>query len=150
MDIYITTTDVHSDGDYRLLIADADCKLKVYKGTSLAQEINLLDVPCAMAVFYSQASAKAIATPLVAVASGSYVYIYKKLRPHYKFQLPKRDVTPTEKELWDKIKVLPTVEAKHCAELCNQLTAAQSRKVALSPRSTGFALLIRAFFFVTL
>lgn len=70
--------DVHADGEYKLLVADSDRKLKVYKGnapitsiachhvmswllhritgTSIVSEHALLDQPSALATFYSDLS----------------------------------------------------------------------------------------------
>lgn len=38
--------------------------------------------------------------PAIAVASGSHIYIYKNLKPYFKFTLPSLDVHHVEKELW--------------------------------------------------
>ena len=38
--------------------------------------------------------------PAIAVASGTQIYIYKNLKPYFKFQLPSLEVHPVEKELW--------------------------------------------------
>jgi Bardet-Biedl syndrome 1 protein len=38
--------------------------------------------------------------PAVAVASGSHIYIYKNMRPYFKFTLPTLEIHTTEKELW--------------------------------------------------
>ncbi len=40
--------------------------------------------------------------PAVAVASGSHIYIYKNMRPYFKFTLPTLDILPQEKDLWDR------------------------------------------------
>jgi len=37
---------------------------------------------------------------VVAVASGSLIYIFKNLRPYFKFNLPTLEVNQKEKELW--------------------------------------------------
>ena len=38
--------------------------------------------------------------PAIAVASASHIYIYKNLRPYFKFTLPTLDILPAEKEIW--------------------------------------------------
>ncbi len=38
----------------------------------------------------------------MAVASGSHIYIYKNMRPYFKFTLPTLDILPQEKDLWDR------------------------------------------------
>ena len=40
----------------------------------------------------------------VAVASGSYIYIYKNLRPYFKFTLPTLEVNPVEYDAWNQVR----------------------------------------------
>lgn len=61
-------------------------------------EHALLDTPSALATFYSDLNKPQ--TPAVAVASGPYIFIYRNLRPYYKFTLPQVDVDPLEQEVW--------------------------------------------------
>lgn len=93
-------SDINDDGECRLLVANADRTLKVYKGTTVVSEHALLDVPSAMATFYPDASKPRI--PSVAVAAGSHIYIYRNMRPFYKFTTPPRYVHPVETEIWTK------------------------------------------------
>ena len=58
-------------------------------------EHALLDFPSSLATFYSDQNKPQ--TPCVAVAAGPYVFIYRNLRPYYKFTLPPVDVEPVEK-----------------------------------------------------
>jgi len=46
--------DLDCDGDSKLCICDLEKKLKVYKGTTLAVEYGLLDVPVAMSIIYTE------------------------------------------------------------------------------------------------
>ena len=39
--------------------------------------------------------------PAIAVASGTQIFIYKNMKPYFKFQLPSLQVHPVEKELWE-------------------------------------------------
>ena len=61
-------------------------KLKVYRGTEMTFETPLLNMPTAVSTFYMDNTEPR--TPAVAVASGSFIYIYKNLRPYFKFTLP--------------------------------------------------------------
>ncbi len=36
------------------------------------------------------------------MASGSHIYIYKNMRPYFKFTLPTLDLNPQEKDLWSR------------------------------------------------
>lgn len=38
--------------------------------------------------------------PAIAVASGTQIYIYKNMKPYFKFQLPSLAVHEVEKDLW--------------------------------------------------
>ena len=58
----------------------------VGKGTELSFETPLLDLPTGVATFYMDTTDPR--TPAVAVAAGSFVYVYKNLRPYFKFTLP--------------------------------------------------------------
>ena len=61
-------------------------KLKIYKGTTLLSENILLDAPVSICTFFPDNSKPR--TPSVAVAAGGFVFIYRNLRPYYKFTLP--------------------------------------------------------------
>ena len=53
-------------------------------------ETPLLDLPTGVCTFYMDTTDPR--TPAVAIASGSFVYIYKNLRPYFKFTLPHLEV----------------------------------------------------------
>lgn len=38
----------------------------------------------------------------VAVASGPYMYVYKNLRPYFKFTLPSMEINAVEQDLWNQ------------------------------------------------
>ena len=86
--------DLSGDGDFRLLAADLDRKLKVFRGTGVSSVHPLLDQPVAAAVFYPDAAAPR--TPAVAVAAGPVVFIYRNLRPYLKFTLPQVPLSAAE------------------------------------------------------
>lgn len=46
--------DLSADGDSKLVICDASKKIKVFRGTSLDQECDLLDIPVALCVIYTE------------------------------------------------------------------------------------------------
>lgn len=43
-------------------------------------------------------------TPALALASGPCVYVYKNLRPYFKFSLPQLPPNPLEQDLWNQAK----------------------------------------------
>lgn len=77
-------------------------RLKVYRGTGLASESTLLDLPAAVTTFLMDQNEPR--TPAVAVASGPFIYVYKNLRPYFKFTLPPLDANPLEQDVWEQAK----------------------------------------------
>ncbi|XP_030074788.1 BBSome complex member BBS1 [Microcaecilia unicolor] len=97
--------DLHRDGEVKLVVGDLgtglyNMKLKVYKGTSLMTENALLDLPTGVVTFLMDQNEPR--TPAVAVASGPYIYVYKNLRPYFKFTLPALDVNLLEQDVWNQ------------------------------------------------
>lgn len=100
----IDLADVNGDGDYKLIVGDtASKRLKVYGGTSVVGETQLLSVPSAVASFYMDYRDE-VRRPSIAVASGGFIFIYKNMRPYYKFTLPPVEVDAQEQEVWLNLK----------------------------------------------
>ena len=124
----VQLADLNGDGDAKLLVAGMDRRLRVFKGTALLSENVLLDEPVraatsrdgaragrpstrcptrsrvpqvGIAVFYPEA--RKGATPSVAIASGQFVFIYRNLRPFYKFSLPELPVDKAELTAWAEV-----------------------------------------------
>ena len=55
----------------------------------------------------------------VAVASGSYLYIYKNLRPYFKFTLPTLEVNATEADLWTQVREVCCWQCLLCDAHCS-------------------------------
>ena len=70
----------------------------MFRGTQLVSENTLLDLPTGVVAFHMDTTEPRV--PAIAVASGAYIYIYKNLRPYFKFTLPTLEIQPMEKELW--------------------------------------------------
>ncbi|KAK0059786.1 Bardet-Biedl syndrome 1 protein [Biomphalaria pfeifferi] len=103
----LTLSDIQADGDWKLIVADLgtgtyDMKLKVYKNTTLLSEHTIIDLPTGVVTFYMDTLTPR--TPAIAVASGPYIYVYKNLRPYFKFTLPPLDIHPVEEDLWNQAK----------------------------------------------
>eukprot|EP01062_Namystynia_karyoxenos_P062724 TRINITY_DN55601_c0_g1_i1.p1 TRINITY_DN55601_c0_g1~~TRINITY_DN55601_c0_g1_i1.p1 ORF type:complete len:654 (+),score=207.43 TRINITY_DN55601_c0_g1_i1:92-1963(+) len=99
----IDLADINGDGDWKLVIADTQRKLKVFSGTDLVLENPLLDLPCALVAFYMDYN-DAVHRPAIAVASGPSIFIYKNMRPYYKFSLPFVEINPIESDVWSNIR----------------------------------------------
>ena len=126
-------SDLHNNGDYKLLVADETSKLKIFSGTDLVMESPLLDVPCAIASFYTDCN-DPNHRPAIAVASGPAVYVYKNLRPFYKFYLPCVEISSVETDLWANMRQKST----SAATAVEALEMAKENGVSLSTRSLEF------------
>ncbi|XP_062892243.1 Bardet-Biedl syndrome 1 protein [Mobula hypostoma] len=103
----VALADLQGDGENKLIIGDLgtgqyNAKLKVYKGTSMVSEHALMDLPTGVIAFLMDTNEPR--TPAVAVASGPYIYIYKNLRPYFKFTLPSLEVNSVEQDVWNQVK----------------------------------------------
>jgi len=97
--------DLNGDGDYKLCIADQiEKKLKIYKNQCLYSEHALLDTPIAIQYFYSDT--KTPQQPSIAVAASSYIFIYRNMRPYYKFTIPSIEIHSDELNIWNTVKQL--------------------------------------------
>ena len=88
--------DLAGDGDHRLVAANLDKRLKVFRGTGVSSVHPLLDQPVAAAVFFPDSAVPR--TPSIAIAAGSFIYIYRNLRPYLKFSLPQVRLSAAELE----------------------------------------------------
>lgn len=80
--------------------AAGNMKLKVYRGTGLLTENTLLDLPTGLVSFLMEQHEPR--TPAIAVASGPFIYIYKNLRPYFKFTLPTLEINSVEQDVWNQ------------------------------------------------
>ncbi|TMW68472.1 hypothetical protein Poli38472_005940 [Pythium oligandrum] len=127
----IKLVDVYGDGDYKLVVADSDRRLKMFKGSALHGEQAILGSPSALSFFYPEMNRPRI--PAIAVASGSFIYIYRNFRPHYKFTVPPTDINAEEAKVWEDL-------AKCAVEIpaaLNQLTTMRGLGIRLTERSRG-------------
>ena len=99
----IDSADLAGDGEWRLVVAGADRRVKVWAGTSLVSEVDLPEPPVALRAFYGDADTPN-RRPFLAVAAGAHVYIYRNLRPYYKFTLPELPVAPRETDVWRAVR----------------------------------------------
>lgn len=96
----VQTVDLFVDGDWRLVIADKDKKLKVWRGIHLVADHNLLDQATAIASFYTDSAGCGSSLPSLAVTAGPHIFIYRNLRPYYKFTLGLEPTPARELDVW--------------------------------------------------
>jgi Bardet-Biedl syndrome 1 protein len=124
----LATSDLFSDGDWRLVVADGDRKLKVWRGTNKASEQALSDAPVALASFVPELSTPR--TPAIAVAAGASVFIFRHLRPYARFTVPPHDVHPEEAAAWGRL-----AAGGGDAAAVAELSALAASGAALTPRT---------------
>jgi Bardet-Biedl syndrome 1 protein len=113
----ICFSNLNGDGEYRLVIADlgdrlsptsasgakgsVHSRLLILRGTSVQSELSLPEIPVGVISFSLQGTSEHTGEVL-AVAAGSCVYVYKNLKPFYKFALPPAPNNVREVELWQQ------------------------------------------------
>ena len=102
----IATVDITNDGNHALLVVDDSKRLKVFRGMNLISSHKLLDLASCLAVFHpsssSNSSKLSSSLPAIAVATGCYIYIYRSMRPYYKFTVPALPVDAEELDIWNQ------------------------------------------------
>ncbi|XP_034948798.1 protein dispatched [Chelonus insularis] len=98
--------DITGDGQARLICIDIppesteSSKIRVFKGGEQINEIPVLEPPCGVVGFYTENNE--LRSAVVAVGSAASVFIYKNMKPHFKYNLPCLDAHPKEREIWNK------------------------------------------------
>ena len=82
-------------------MADKDNRIKIYKGTNVLFEDNLITRPIAVEVFYETNTQPLI--PIIAVAADDKLMLYLKYRQYYLYIFPPISVDQEEQELWRKM-----------------------------------------------
>jgi len=102
----ISLVDLYGGGTSNLVVADLgadfkDMKLKVFKEANVVQEHSIIDVPTGLVSVYMDKTEPRI--PGVVVGSGPSLYVYKNLRPFYRYNLPLLKVEKEEEKLWQAV-----------------------------------------------
>ena len=74
----ISLSDILNDDNYRLICADIQSNLKVFKDNVLQSEAKLKMTPVGITAFYAMDQSGKTIVPFLAVAGGTYIFIYKK------------------------------------------------------------------------
>ncbi|KAI3385456.1 hypothetical protein SNEBB_008787 [Seison nebaliae] len=114
----ITTANVLQDNEHKLILADLSgwldkntemekpntstitpMYIRVYQSTTIVKEIKINYLPSGIVsvkIDDTETSQEALF-----VAAGSSLYVFKGMKPFFKFNLPTRKPTNTEKQIWD-------------------------------------------------
>ena len=79
---------------------------QVYNGTTLSYDGNIVETPTAIISFHVDTTEPRI--PAIALAAGPYIYVYKNIRPYFKFTVPSLEINQLEQDLWNQAKVTYT------------------------------------------
>lgn len=82
-------------------VADLRQSLKVFSNTTMVSVQRLLDEPVAVTAYHSKQDG---AVALVAVATGSALYVYRSMRAYFKFALPQPPVDVQEATVWQQLR----------------------------------------------
>jgi len=129
--------DVQGNGDYHLLVATVNSELKIYRGVHLIGKHMLLGVPVSITALYIDDHSEK-PTLSVAVASGPYVFIYRNLRPFFKFTIPVVELHKKESSIWANLKSAAVITDIKPAVVTEELTAVRETGAQLSSRSTRY------------
>ncbi|KAJ3094486.1 Bardet-Biedl syndrome 1 protein [Phlyctochytrium planicorne] len=77
-------------------------KIRCYRGNRLMSESIIPDPPTSLVSFYPDANLPR--TPMLALASGPHIYMYRQRKPFFKFTLPNVAPDPLESEVWSNLK----------------------------------------------
>lgn len=98
----IRFADLDGDGNYSLLCATQDKKLKIFRDMSTFFDSVLLGTPVAMVPLYTDTDN--LDKPSIAIAAGPFVFIYRHLRPYFKFTVPSVEIDAEEAGVWAGLK----------------------------------------------
>lgn len=101
----------------RLYVGDLSGLLKVFHNGKVTHSIKLNAVPTAVCSLYEESGTSGRQTPLLAVACGPSVKIFKDLRPYHKFTVPAPKVSELELDVWQRLKARALAPGQACALL---------------------------------
>lgn len=80
-------------------------RLRVYRGGALVNELRLLDTPSAIQSFNpAESTAGAPSVPLLGVAAGPHVFVYRGLRAYFKWVAPPFEIEEQESAVWQQLR----------------------------------------------
>uniref|UniRef100_A0A8U8AXZ8 Uncharacterized protein n=1 Tax=Geospiza parvula TaxID=87175 RepID=A0A8U8AXZ8_GEOPR len=99
--------DLHGDGDHKLVVGvprgPGGPRLAVVRGAGSMRSLALPEAPAGLGAFgpaFGGAGGSGPGGPAVVVAAGPALFVYRNLRPFFKFALPPRAPEPLERDLW--------------------------------------------------
>ena len=116
----ISLSDILNDDNYRLICADIQSNLKVFKDNVLQSEAKLKMTPVGITAFYAMDQTGKTIVPFLAVAGGTYIFIYKNLRGAIMFPIPDQKLNTEENDIYTKF-AEGKIDAKECVKAIKEL-----------------------------
>ncbi len=99
---YIALGDILQDNNYRLIVIDTSKNLKIFKGNALQDESKLSIFPAGLIVYYGDDPSSRKIIPLLAVAGGNTIFIYRNLKGIIKYPLPDQRMNGEEISIYQQ------------------------------------------------
>ena len=99
---YIALGDILQDNNYRLIVIDTSKNLKIFKGNVLQDESKLSIFPAGLIVYYGDDPTSKKIIPLLAVAGGNTIFIYRNLKGIIKYPLPDQKMNGEESSIYQQ------------------------------------------------
>ena len=99
---YIALGDILQDNNYRLIVIDTSKNLKIFKGNALQDESKLSIFPAGLIVYYGDDPSSRKIIPLLAVAGGNTIFIYRNLKGIIKYPLPDQKMNGEESYIYQQ------------------------------------------------
>ena len=99
---YIALGDILQDNNYRLIVIDTSKNLKIFKGNVLQDESKLSIFPSGLIVYYGDDPSSRKIIPLLAVAGGNTIFIYRNLKGIIKYPLPDQRMNGEESFIYQQ------------------------------------------------
>ena len=99
---YIALGDILQDNNYRLIVIDTSKNLKIFKGNVLQDESKLSIFPAGLVVYYGDDPSSKNIIPLLAVAGGNTIFIYRNLKGIIKYPLPDQKMNGEESYIYQQ------------------------------------------------
>ena len=125
---YIALGDILQDNNYRLIVIDTSKNLKIFKGNVLQDESKLSIFPAGLIVYYGDDPTSKKIIPLLAVAGGNTIFIYRNLKGIIKYPLPDQRMNGEESFIYQQYNN-GLIDGTNCL---NQLQNLADRLVAIN------------------
>ena len=125
---YIALGDILQDNNYRLIVIDTSKNLKIFKGNVLQDESKLSIFPAGLIVYYGDDPSSKNIIPLLAVAGGNTIFIYRNLKGIIKYPLPDQKMNGEESSIYQQYNN-GLIDGTNCL---NQLQNLADRLVAIN------------------